>query len=70
MLGGLSDLPRCVLDDVDAQEVSLRRELEYVGLYLAIEQVRFQDRMSVEMAMDPEVIDAAVPHARPSQQRL
>lgn len=62
MLGGLSDLLRCVLDDVDAQEVSLGRELEYVGLYLAIEQVRFQDRMSVEMAVDPDVIDAAVPH--------
>jgi len=62
MLGGLSDLLRCVLDDVDAQEVSLRRELEYVGLYLAIEQVRFQDRMSVEMAVDPDVVDAAVPH--------
>jgi anti-sigma regulatory factor (Ser/Thr protein kinase) len=62
MLGGLSDLLRCVLDDVDAQEVSLRRELEYVRLYLAIEQVRFQDRMSVEMAVDQEAIDAAVPH--------
>jgi sensor histidine kinase YesM len=62
MLGGLSDLLRCVLDDVDAQEVPLRRELEYVKLYLAIEQVRFQDRMSVEMAVDPEVIDASVPH--------
>jgi sensor histidine kinase YesM len=62
MLGGLSDLLRCVLDDVDAQEVSLGRELEYVRLYLAIEQVRFQDRMSVEMAVDPDVIDAAVPH--------
>jgi LytS/YehU family sensor histidine kinase len=62
MLGGLSDLLRCVLDDVDAQEVSLRRELEYVGLYLAIEQVRFQDRMSVDMAVDADVMDAAVPH--------
>ncbi len=61
-LGRLSDLLRCVLDDVDAPEVSLRRELEYLRLYLSIEQVRFQDRMSVEIAVDPEAFDASVPH--------
>jgi two-component system, LytTR family, sensor kinase len=62
MLGRLSDLLRCVLDDVDAQEVRLRRELEYLQLYLSIEQVRFQDRMVVDIALDPGVLDAAVPH--------
>ncbi len=62
MLGRLSDLLRCVLDDVDAQEVPLRRELEYLQLYLSIEQVRFQDRLRVEIAADPGVLDAAVPH--------
>jgi sensor histidine kinase YesM len=62
MLSRLSDLLRCVLDDVNAQEVPLRRELEYVQLYLAIEQVRFRDRLHIEVAFDPEVLDAAVPH--------
>jgi two-component system LytT family sensor kinase len=62
MLGRLSDLLRCVLEDVDAQEVPLRRELEYLRLYLGIEQVRFQDRLVVEIAADPELLDAAVPH--------
>jgi two-component system, LytTR family, sensor kinase len=61
MLGHLSDLLRGVLDDVDAQEVSLRRELEYLQLYLAIEQVRFQDRLQVEIAADPSTQDVAVP---------
>lgn len=61
MLGHLGDLLRGVLEDVDAQEVSLRRELEYLQLYLAIEQVRFADRLRVELAVDPEAPDALVP---------
>ncbi len=62
MLARLSDLLRSVLEDVEAQEVPLRRELESLQLYLSIEQVRFQDRMRVEIAVDPAVLDAAVPH--------
>lgn len=61
MLARLSDLLRCVLEDVEAQEVPLRRELEYLQLYLSIEQVRFQDRLSVEISADPSILDAAVP---------
>jgi sensor histidine kinase YesM len=62
MLARLSDLLRCVLEDVEAQEVPLRRELEYLQLYLSIEEVRFQDRLRVEISADPSVLDAAVPH--------
>jgi two-component system, LytTR family, sensor kinase len=61
MLGYLSDLLRGVLDDVDAQEVSLCRELEYLRLYLAIEQVRFQDRLQVEISADLSTQDVSVP---------
>src|ERR1700685_2764565 len=61
MLSHLSDLLRCVLEDVEAQEVPLRRELHYLKLYLSIEQVRFPDRLRVEISADVAVRDAAVP---------
>jgi hypothetical protein len=57
-----SDLLRAVLVDIDAQEVPLYRELEYVRLYLSIEQMRFPDRLLVQMDVDSSILDAAVPH--------
>ena len=62
MLVKLSDLLRLVLDDVEAQEVPLWRELEFLKLYLSIEQVRFQDRLRVSVVAGPEVSEALVPH--------
>lgn len=62
MLARLSDLLRSVLEEIESQEVPLRRELEYLKLYLSIEQVRFQDRLHVEVSAPPEILDAAVPH--------
>ena len=62
MLARLSDLLRCVLEDVDAQQIPLRRELEYLRLYLSIEQVRFQDRLDIQISADDTALDAAVPH--------
>jgi two-component system LytT family sensor kinase len=61
MLSRLSDLLRCVLEDVEAHEVTLRRELEYLQLYLSIEQVRFPDRLHAEISADHAILDAAVP---------
>jgi two-component system, LytTR family, sensor kinase len=62
MLARLSDLLRCVLEDVETQQIPLRRELEYLRLYLSIEQVRFQDRLDIEISADESALDAAVPH--------
>ena len=60
-IAGLSDLLRYVLDDTRAQEVTLREELGFVERYLAIEQVRFHDRLSVHVEPDAEVLEARVP---------
>jgi len=61
-LSRFSDLLRAVLDDIDAQEVTLERELTYLRLYLSIEQMRFPDRLTVHIEADPDLLDAAVPH--------
>jgi LytS/YehU family sensor histidine kinase len=62
MVERLGDLLRLTLEDVEAQEVPLWRELEFLRLYLSIEQVRFEDRLRVRIAPDAEVSDILVPH--------
>ncbi|MFL6620387.1 MAG: sensor histidine kinase [Povalibacter sp.] len=62
MLERLSDLLRLTLEDVNAQEVALERELQFLRLYLSIEQIRFEDRLRVLITADPSISDALVPH--------
>ena len=61
MIDRLSELLRMSLRS-QAQEVSVKQELEILQSYLAIEQTRFRDRLSVSIDVDPEVLDAYVPH--------
>jgi two-component system, LytTR family, sensor kinase len=58
----LSDLLRMTLDQAGAQEVTLKQELEFLQKYLEIEQTRFQERLKVEVSVDPSVLDARVPN--------
>lgn len=58
----LSDLLRYVLDDSTRQEVTLRRELEFVGRYLEMEKIRFRDRLEVRTEIEREALDAMVPN--------
>jgi LytS/YehU family sensor histidine kinase len=57
----LGDLLRLTLDDVEAQEVPLWRELEFLRLYLSIEQIRFEDRLQVRIGTTVQS-DVLVPH--------
>lgn len=61
-IAGLSDLLRYVLDDASGQEVTLRRELDFIQRYLAIERVRFQDRLEVSIEASPDTLDSLVPN--------
>jgi signal transduction histidine kinase len=58
----LSDLLRRALADGGVQEVPLIREIEFARAYLEIEQVRFPNRLKVEVAVDPRAEKALVPH--------
>lgn len=62
MLTRLSDLLRLSLEDVDEQEVTLKREMEFLDGYLAIQQTRFRDRMKVRVEINPRTLDALVPN--------
>jgi two-component system, LytTR family, sensor kinase len=60
MLSRLSELLRLVLEN-EEQVVPLRKELELLERYLEIEQVRFRDRLTVDMRIDAAVLDARIP---------
>jgi two-component system LytT family sensor kinase len=62
MISRLSDLLRLTLDNGGAQEVTLKDELEFLKRYLEIQEIRFQDRLSVSLDIDPESLDARVPN--------
>ena len=62
MLVRLSELLRVALRSGNAQEVSLKEELEFLRGYLEIEQIRFQDRLRVDFAVEKETLDAKVPN--------
>jgi LytS/YehU family sensor histidine kinase len=59
---GLGDMLRTMLEDAPASEASLRHELGLVRQYLDIEQIRFSDRLRVDYDVQPDVLDALVPH--------
>ena len=61
MLVALSSLLRLSLETSGEQLLPLRRELEFVGSYLAIEHARFGDRLQFEWDVSPETHGALVP---------
>jgi LytS/YehU family sensor histidine kinase len=62
MLVGLSDLLRHALEHSDRQEVQLREELNFIKLYLSIQQMRFPDRLQIDLDIDPATSKALVPN--------
>jgi two-component sensor histidine kinase len=61
MIGSLSDFLRMSLDTAHQHEVPLRREIEFLDLYLEIQQTRFGERLRIQKEIDPAALDVAVP---------
>jgi two-component system, LytTR family, sensor kinase len=61
MLLDLSSLLRVFLEHESSQQISLRRELHLVDLYLSIQKIRFRDRLTVHTRIDPATLDCSIP---------
>lgn len=61
MITRLADLLRMNLESAGTQITTLSRELEFVNCYLEIEQVRFEERLTLIFDIAPETLDAQVP---------
>jgi two-component system, LytTR family, sensor kinase len=62
MVSRLSDLLRTMFETIGVHEVPLRQELDFLKNYVAIEQARFPDRLTLTVNVEPELLDALVPN--------
>ena len=61
MICSLADLMRAVLDVSGQPEIPLRRELAFIDHYLAVQKIRFGDRLAVVLEIDDSARDCLVP---------
>ena len=61
VVDGLSELLRVSLNRAGEQEVPLERELDLLRRYIDIQQVRFPDRLRVDLRIGPDAAAALVP---------
>jgi len=62
MISRLGDFLRMTLESGGSMEVTLQQELEFLNGYLEIERIRFQDRLTTNIEIDPEVLNVRVPN--------
>jgi hypothetical protein len=62
MIVGLSDFLRRAADNSNRPLVELSEEVEYLKRYLEIQQVRFADRLQVQLDFSPNLLRASVPN--------
>jgi LytS/YehU family sensor histidine kinase len=61
MITRLGRLLRLSIDHAGHQVVPLRQEIDFLRMYVEIEQVRFQDRLQIVWDLATDTLDAAVP---------
>jgi signal transduction histidine kinase len=57
----LGELLRFAMENANVLEVPLGDELDFARKYLAIERIRYGDRLSVHWEIDPQLLSAMVP---------
>lgn len=57
----LAEMLRYALQSSAAETVTLGAEMRFVEAYLALEQIRFEERLNVRLAIEPETLERAVP---------
>jgi two-component system, LytTR family, sensor kinase len=62
MIARLGDFLRLTLHNIGDQETTLKEELNFLRCYLEIEQIRFQDRLTTLIDVDPASMEARVPN--------
>ena len=62
MITRLGDFLRLTLENSGSMEVTLQQEIEFLNGYLEIERIRFQDRLTTDIRVDPAVLDVRVPN--------
>jgi two-component system LytT family sensor kinase len=62
MIVRLGDFLRMTLDNVGTQEVTVEQEMNFLKGYLEIERIRFQDRLTVKVEVEPQALDVKVPN--------
>ncbi len=61
MLEQMCSMLRMTLDRGDAKLIPLTDEIEFIQMYLSIQQMRFTGKVHSYVAIEPEVLDALVP---------
>jgi len=61
MLIRLAELLRQTMSQSGAPLTALKSEISFLECYLGIEQIRFRERLSVQLEIDPATLDAQVP---------
>ncbi|HKO95835.1 MAG TPA: histidine kinase [Pyrinomonadaceae bacterium] len=62
MITRLGDFLRLTLENSGSEEVTLQQEMEFLSCYLAIERIRFQDRLTTRIDLPNDTLNAKVPN--------
>jgi len=62
MIARLGDFLRLTLKQSDTQTIDFAQELKFLKCYLDIERTRFEDRLTVEIEVEPQSLNVAVPN--------